>query len=152
MQRLGSGIEYRILPEGGSTIIGSSDKNTTGELYASNVIFKIASPMNRRNKRVLDIFLCFLFLILSPLIVIALRFNFTVFKNIIPVVLGQKTWVGYYENTDIHLPKIKQGVFSPLIQKDILSESTLQKMNYFYAKDYDVWHDVTLVWAALRSF
>ncbi len=151
MQRLGGGIEYRILPEGGTTIIGSSDKNTTGELYASNVNYKIASPMNRRNKRVLDIFLCVLFLIFSPLIIILLRFNFTIFKNIIPVILGQKTWVGYYDNTDIHLPKIKKSVFSPLVQKDVLSASTLQKMNYFYAKDYDVWHDLGVVFRALRA-
>jgi GT2 family glycosyltransferase len=150
MQRLGDGIEYRILPEGGTTIIGSSDKNTTGELYASNVQFKIASPMNKRNKRVLDIFLCFLFIIFSPLIIIALHFNLTIFKSIIPVLFGQKTWVGYHGKDIKNLPKIKESVFSPLNQKDILSESVLQKMNYFYAKDYDVWHDVMIVWKALR--
>jgi hypothetical protein len=81
-----------------------------------------------------------------------LRALFTIFKNAIPIILGQKTWVGYYVNTDTHLPKLKQGVFSPLLQIYVLSASTLQKMNYFYAKDYDVWHDLVIVWRALWSF
>ena len=151
MQGLGNRIEYRILPEGGSTIIGSSDKNTTGELYASSTHFKIASPTNKRNKRVMDVFICFIILVFIPLIIITLRFNLIILKNIASVLIGKKTWIGYYKNSDKNLPKLKEGVFSPVLEKDILNESALQKLNYFYAKNYDVWLDLTLVWKAWRG-
>ena len=81
MERLGTAVEYKILPEKSNSIIGSSSKNTSGELYTFETQFKIASPMNRRNKRVFDILICFLTVILSPILIFKFTFFTTIFKN-----------------------------------------------------------------------
>ena len=69
MVQLGQKIDYKILPQHSQSIIGSSSKNTSGELYTMDVQFKIASPMNRRNKRLLDIIFSTICLVFSPILV-----------------------------------------------------------------------------------
>ena len=62
MSHLGPSIEYRIVPEESLSIIGSSSKNSAGELYTIEIRFQIAHYMNRRNKRLLDLLLSVFFL------------------------------------------------------------------------------------------
>ena len=57
MSKLGSSIDYKIIPKESLSIIGSSSKNSTGELYTIEIQFNINTPMARRNNRMLDLFL-----------------------------------------------------------------------------------------------
>ena len=61
MTLLGSEINYKIVPEESLTIIGSSSKNTSGELYTIDIQFRIAHHMSRRNKRFVDVSLAIAF-------------------------------------------------------------------------------------------
>lgn len=143
MERLGMAVEYKILPEKSNSIIGSSSKNTSGELYTFETQFKIASPMNRRNKRVFDVLMCGMLLVLSPILVFRFNFFITVFKNWFSVFIGKKTWVGYAISPIKDLPTLKKGVFPIFKERELgkLDMKTLEKLNFLYAKDYDVWAD-----------
>ena len=156
MEHLGTSIDYKILPEKSNTIIGSSSKNTSGELYSTETQFKIASTFNRRNKRVLDIVLCGILLVFSGVFLFLMKNFNVVLKNWIPVLIGHKTWIGYATTPQYnasYLPKLKEGVFSPkdaLRFKDI-HEKTIERLNFLYAKDYDVWKDWGIFWKIMTS-
>ena len=46
MTQIGSYTNYKIVPEDSSYVIGSSSKNTSGELYAIDISFKIRPQTN----------------------------------------------------------------------------------------------------------
>ncbi len=146
----GQNIEYKILPEGSSSIIGSHDKNARGELYTVDPRFRLATPMHRRHKRLFDIILCLSLLCLLPVIVWFILDKFNFIKNIFYVFNAKKTWVGYAAEAEIRdLPAIAPAILSPrlLLQNTPLSNQhfTLQKLNFWYAKNYEFYEDFRLV-------
>jgi GT2 family glycosyltransferase len=147
MERWGSRFDYKILPEGSESIIGSSDKNTTGDVFTNDVLFQIASPTQRRNKRVFDIVLSFLLLLLSPILIFFIHNALPFFKNIGLVFMGKKTFVSYTGRSNRHLPKLKEGIFLPILstKKEDINEKTLEKAYFFYAKDYTIGLDWEIV-------
>ena len=81
-------------------------------------------------------------------------------KNLFQVFFGKKTWVGYAKNNGQKvaghaqlLPKIKPGILSPLdaLGNRQLDPATVQRLNFLYAKDYDVWRDLEVVWKGVRD-
>lgn len=147
MSRLGAGIEMRIVPEESLSIIGSSDKNTQGELYTIDIRFNIAQPIHRRNKRLFDVVFSVLFLVFSPILLIFIKNRLSFLKNIFQILLGNRTFVGYTEGVTENLPKIKKGVLSPIDAVNLthINEPTVQRLNFLYAKDYDVWRDAEII-------
>jgi hypothetical protein len=70
-------------------------------------------------------------------------------KNWALVLMGRKNWVGYAANPQNGtLPRLKPSVFSPLdgIHIHQPNEQTVARLNFLYAKDWDVWRDVEAVW------
>ncbi len=154
MSRLGTDLEFKIVPRESISIIGSSSKNSSGELYTIDVRFKIATNMALRNKRMLDVSLAVGSLVLYPFLLFVVKENWGFLKNIFATLTGRKTWVGYEKrragakgNPQL-LPKIRLGVLSPmdaLNQKD-LNQATIDRLNFHYAKDYDIWRDIEIIW------
>ncbi len=166
MTRLGPGLDYKIVPKESISIIGSSSKDTAGELYTIEIRFNIASPMAQRNKRVLDLLLAVGFLLLAVGLLFLVKNRGDFLKNIFKVFLGKKSWVGYASHPirpgqpggqspiTIHqLPNIRPGVLTPLdaLPGRQLDEPTTQRLNFLYAKDYDVWRDLEIVWKGFRE-
>lgn len=155
MTRLGPEIEYRIVPEEGLSIIGSSSKNTAGELYTIEVRFNIAQALHRRNKRILDLVVALLLLLTFPLQLFFLRRPSGLAVNLAGVFLGRKSWVGYcpVEGDRTALPPLRTGILSPLDEfKGIAADRpTRRRLNLFYAKDYTVWRDVDILWKGWRG-
>ena len=147
MSRLGAGIEMRIVPEESLSIIGSSDKNTQGELYTIDIRFNIAQPIHKRNKRLFDMVFSVCCLVFSPLLLVFVKKRLIFLQNIGKTLLGYQTFVGYTEGVSDNLPKIKQGILSPIdaVNLSNMNEPTVQRLNFLYAKDYDVWRDVEIV-------
>jgi GT2 family glycosyltransferase len=150
MTKLGSNIDYKIVPNESLIVIGSHSKNAPGELYTIDIQYNIAQYLQRRNKRILDILVVLVLLITLPihLIFISNRTNFI--KNIVDVLLGKKTWVGYNRmaNHQFSLPTIRQGITSiadHLNQTLEIDEDTLARLNFFYAKDYSTEKDIVLI-------
>jgi GT2 family glycosyltransferase len=149
MSRLGAEIDYKIVPEESLSIIGSSSKNSAGELYTIDIQFNINTKMQRRNKRVLDISCAIIALLFSPILFFSTKKYFTLFSAIFHTLTGKKTWVAYSEanGKTKDLPPLKQGIFSTIdgLRFDNLNENTIHRLNFLYAKDYSPMKDVMVL-------
>jgi len=155
MTKLGTDLEYKIVPEESMSIIGSNSKNISGELYTIDIRFQIATSMNQRNKRVLDILSSLFFLMFFVITFLFVKNKIGFFRNIYQVFFGKKSWVGYTEdkvNLD-NLPKIRKSVLSPLdaLQLKQLNLPTIQRLNLLYAKDYEALKDVDIIWKGFSN-
>ena len=155
MNRLGPSLDYKIVPEESMSIIGSSSKNTAGELYTIEVRFQLAEPMNRRNKRFLDMLLALWLVLTFPLQILVVRNKAGLWKNAVQVLRGKKTWVAYVpqDQGQEKLPPLVKGVLSPLSPlpiKDVTTR-TVQRINLLYAKDYQWQTDLDIIWKAYRK-
>lgn len=153
MTSLGAGISYKIVPEESLSIIGSSSKNEPGELYTIEIKYNIAQAGQRRNKRVLDVAICLLLLCTSPFWLFFSEKRAMLFKNWGLVFIGQKHWVSYaIQASDPMLPALKPGVFSMLdaIKGIEPTQSTIARLNYLYAKDWDVSRDLDILFKSRR--
>lgn len=155
MTRLGPEIEYKIVPEDSLSIIGSRSKHSAGTLYTIDLQFNIAQPLQRRNKRLLDIGLALFLLATVPLQLLLVRRPFAMLGNVGAVLLGRCSWVGYasVKENGASLPPIRPGVLSPLDELPAveIDTPTRRRLNLFYAKDYNIWRDVDIIWKGWGS-
>jgi GT2 family glycosyltransferase len=145
MQHLGPALSYKIVPPGSNSIIGSSNKNEPGELYTVDVRFGITRPGQRRNKRVFDVALCLALLGALPLWLLLSPRRLALARYWWPVFIGRRHWVGYAPGGSVQgLPRLKPGVFSVAdrVGRLPLDGPTLDRLNFLYAKDWEVWKDV----------
>ncbi len=144
-------INFKIAPSESLFIIGSNSVDKAGET-ATYDVNSISKPENKRTKRIFDVFSAAVLLLLSPILFLGVKNKGGFFKNIIQVLLGKKTWVGYSPTTNQEdLPQIKPGILHPLsyVHKNPLQEQMVHKYNLIYAKDYKVSNDMRLM---LRNF
>jgi GT2 family glycosyltransferase len=141
-----SNIEFKIAPPESLFIIGSNSINTNGELYVVN-INSINKPTNKRSKRMLDFSLTILMILFLPILLIIIPNKTGLISNIIEVLFGKKSWVGYKKTaTKQKLPKIKKGVLSPAdALTNSVDELTILRLNQLYAKDYKVNNDLQII-------
>jgi GT2 family glycosyltransferase len=151
MSRLSSyDLEYKIAPPESVFIIGSNSVNSTGELYSLVDLNSIDSPSSKRNKRLLDILISLIAVVLSPVLAIFNKPLRRVFPQLFSVLFGSKTFVGY-SNTirqKIILPKIK----TPVIYLDDQINSQNIILNYTdkailnYSNNYHWQKDLRIIW------
>lgn len=147
-------IHFKIAPPESMFIIGSHSIHTNGEMYTVD-INGINQAQNKRNKRLLDLSISVLAILFSPLLMLITMKPIRVLLNIISVLAGVKTWVGYDQkasNID-SLPKLKPGVISPLVtfKGEDLNQETINRINALYAKDYQINNDLSLIWRGIRQ-
>ncbi|MBK7335205.1 MAG: glycosyltransferase [Saprospirales bacterium] len=154
MTRLGPQLEYKIVPDESMSIIGSSSKNSPGELYTVDIHFHIATPMASRNKRVLDFLMGMVLLLTYPMICWPVERKGNFLLNCIRVLAGKRSWVGYASGggTAQTLPSLRKGVLSPAsgLRYPIQDEPTQQRLDFFYAKDYRPFDDLDIIWRGFR--
>ena len=147
-------VDYKIAPEDSLSIIGSNSIHTRGDLYTVN-INAVDKTANRRNKRLMDVFLGLLLLLLSPVLIFFERQIGGFLQNIFQVLFGRKSWVGFCEtdHADFHLPKIRAGVLCPLDGMKVKQQDkeTIHQLNLLYARDYNVWKDLNIILFAFRD-
>ncbi|MFN4084129.1 MAG: glycosyltransferase [Bacteroidia bacterium] len=146
-------ILFKIAPEQSLFIIGSNNKKTPGDFYTLEINLKLNKPFEQNKKRVFDIALSIIILPLIPILLIFIKHPFNFIKNIFSVLNGDKTWVGYASANNIKLlPKLKKGIVTPANAEDIapINETTIQKLNFLYAKDYSIEKDLLIVLKAIR--
>jgi GT2 family glycosyltransferase len=153
----GREVEFKIAPPESMFIIGSSSPVTdgSGELYIVD-INSISKGVNRRNKRLVDLAFGGLFLILSPLLIFFQRDAKHFFGNLLRVISGKASWVGYYRVEDPrmdNLPPIRPGILSPLdaLERQHLDNDTVIRLNGLYAKDYRVYADLNILMSGWRK-
>jgi lipopolysaccharide/colanic/teichoic acid biosynthesis glycosyltransferase len=107
----------------------------------------LSEPQHQRNKRLLDVLVAMLFTAISPLLLLIVKHRLQFLKNLWEVFFGQKTWVGYTQSSNQNtLPKIKQGVLSPVIKwSNKVEPGTANKLNFMYAKNYSIEKDLYII-------
>lgn len=147
MTRLGPKLHYKIAPAQPMGIIGSSSKNSAGELYTFEIQYKLGEKYIQRNKRLFDIISACLIFVLSPVLLLIIKDKLNFFNNIFQVFIGNKTWVTYgSKNADRFFPRLKRGILHPALI--VYREDEVQALldsDYYYARDYSVWKDLSLI-------
>ena len=141
-------VRFRIYNADGGFFIASHSANNAGDLILFNMN-AISLPENRRRKRMLDVTVSIVGLLLSPLILPFVRSGKFYFSNIFRVLRGNQTWVGYAAEdaeNDIELPFLLPGV---LTCADVPALSgygvDVKKINTLYAKDYRIGNDLEII-------
>jgi len=137
-----TGIDYKIV---GDAIIGSKtvySDEPTFDIFINSIV----QPINKRNKRLLDISLSLIILVLSPVLLFLVQNTAGLFRNIFLVLVGQYSWVGYASPVKSTLPKIKSSVI-PIAQ----NVQNVDEINLVYSKDYKVANDLIAVYKNYKS-
>ena len=141
-------IDYKIAPPESISIIGSNSIHTAGDLYVVN-INAISKPANKRRKRIFDIGVANLCLLFSPFLVWFFASKRQFYSNILRVLSGKKTWIGYIPGSPgiEKLPMLKPGVLHPGdLFPDIHHDGEkTERMNILYAKDYSLYTDAEIL-------
>lgn len=150
----GRDIEFKIAPPESMFIIGSSSIDNPGELYVVD-LNSISKTANRRNKRIFDMIMALVLLLMTPLLVIFQRRPVGYPGNLLAVLVGKRTMVGFTSVSQhaAELPSTKPGILTtceglPTAEMD---DATKLRLNMLYAKDYQVVKDAEIVLKGLRN-
>lgn len=146
MNKIGSGVTYKMIASIDSKIIGSSDKNRSGEWYALDVKYNLATKTSRRWKYLQDFVFCILAGLLFPFWIIISSRRLTIVKGVFAVISGKYTWLGYVDSSyNGSLPHLKPGIFSikPVDSKALSDHQSFvinqdYAVNYYPAMDYEL--------------
>lgn len=147
------GLDFKIAPDQANYIIGSNSIDTAGDLYILN-INTLTSPENKRKKRLFDITFSIALVLLTPIWIFTIKSKSTAYRNILKVLKGKLTFVGYKEEDmtkDVRLPRTKTGLFSPADIIDIQDDGMREKLNLLYARDYSIRKDISILLKAWRK-
>ena len=146
-----SGVDFKIASPDSLSIIGSNRIDTAGDLYMIDVN-SITKPENQRKKRLLDVCVSLVALLLSPVLFFMQEKKSRYFFNVFSVLFGFYSWVGYAKGTDKSLPSIKPSVLSPsLLSSALLDADKIKLLNLRYAKDYRPEKDLVIIWKCIRK-
>lgn len=145
-------LHFKIVPEESLFIIGSDSKDAPGDFYTIDISLGLAKQQSLQKKRMFDVSAALVLFATSPVLALLSRRPMGYFRNLLLVLSGKKTWVGYAhaQNTRL-LPEIKTGVVNPLDELDHqhTDEKTIEKLNFLYAKEYTVERDLSILMRSL---
>ncbi len=144
-----TGIEFKIAPPESMSVIGSNSSDLSGELYVLhfNTLSRI---VNKRKKRLFDVVMSVIILVLSPALIFAVEKPAGLYRNLFNVLKGAASWVGYFQSTGGNhpgLPKIRPGVLTPhdLHSVSFSGQNSDEQENLMYAKDYRLSNDLRIM-------
>jgi hypothetical protein len=154
MTNIGPEPEYKIVPEDSMSIIGSNSKDAPGELYTIDIKLAIATPFNKRSKRIFDLVAALFLLITLPVNIFIIRNPAGLVANIFNVLTGKNSWVGYAGGIQqqFQLPHIRTGIITPIdeLRAAGLNDAAVSRINLLYAKDYSASQDAELLLKCYR--
>jgi len=94
-----------------------------------------------------------LFVALLPILIFIQKNKMGYIRNVFSVLLGFKSWVGYGNEMNDLLPKLKPSVLSPAdaIKNININNETRSRLHLAYSKDYRVENDLNIVWKSLNK-
>jgi GT2 family glycosyltransferase len=138
-------VEFKIAPPESLYIIGSGSIESAcdGSMLDVN---SVQLPGNKRRKRLLDVALSVVFLCFSPLVMLSQKQPLGLFSNLLKVIAGKQSWVGYASTHEpqMQLPRLKKGVIKTSRSNDTPHR---RKMDVLYAKDYRMSNDLRIIMA-----
>jgi lipopolysaccharide/colanic/teichoic acid biosynthesis glycosyltransferase len=114
-------------------------------------INSIIRPDNLRSKRLFDLLISSLGLVLAPLFILLFKQKKQVLLNIFNVFKGETSIVGYcteipenIENSRA-LPALKKGLLNPLSGNTVNDSKIIDQVNINYAKEYSILKDLRVL-------
>lgn len=153
MAILGDKVAFKMAAEGSAGIVGSNSKDASGDIYTIDVGYRIQHQDQRRYKRLFDLVFSLVLLMFSPFVFLATRGS-ELWRNIVLVMLGKKSWVGISrEQAEPGLPVVKPGVLTPLdtLNGRCLEKSVSSRILFLYAREYSVARDMEILWKNWRK-
>ncbi len=140
MSQLGNLVQYKVADSDNKSILGSNSKERIGEWYALDISFRIDEPFHRRTKRFLDLVFGLAIILGFLVVLIFSKHTSRLFSNLLPVLLGRKSWIGYVNGDTLlyELPALKEGVIA-VSEVDKLSSEDAHSTNLYYARNYTTW-------------
>jgi hypothetical protein len=142
------GLQFKIAPPESAFIIGSNSIERGGNIFLMD-LNAVNKASNKRRKRSLDFMSASVFLLSYLVIVWGVQEKVGFFRNILSVLSGRKSWVGYAKtkSTQPDLPQIKAGVLNPMDRIRFLKspEETAKKLNAVYAREYGLRKDLAII-------
>lgn len=152
IQQLPHGVRNKFHASGSSSIIGSDSKDVSGNYVSVNDKFTITTPINKRNKNLLDAVVAVSFLLTFPIHLFLQKKPLQFFKNVFFVLLTKKTWVGYAVMPS-KLPAIKVGVLSSTTLPHQLNDLPIESLllsDEWYATAYAAGIDAKKIWRGYK--
>jgi len=153
IERSAGKIRFKIHAAGSQSIVGSDSKDSSGEALSKENNVKLADPYNLRLKRLQDIGVSLIALLIFPVHFLIVKKPFHFFGNCFSVLFAKKTWVGYAID-EKNLPPLRKAVMAcngiPMTIKQELPPESLQMVDYWYARDYEPSQDIKLIWKRYR--
>lgn len=145
-------FDYKVALKGKDFIVGSNSINTNGDVLTKTK-FAIESRKNKTQKRVLDLSLSFLFLILSPILIFFIKSPFQFLQNMLKTLFGQYSFVSVSSlEGPFSIPKMKPGILTPFEQNNTsITQTQINEIEFLYAKDYHVDQDIQIVIKHLKK-
>jgi len=146
-------LEYKIAPPESLYIIGSNSIQSNGDIYTVG-LNAVDKQSNRRKKRLFDIVSSLVLLVLYPVVCFLIKDPLGLLKNILTVLIGRYTWVGYAPGArEKSLPYVKPGVLHPMdpFSSKSQDQTFLLQANILYAKDYRLQHDLAIMLPAFKA-
>ena len=149
-QLAGQELHFKIAQPDTSFIIGSDSIETKGDLYTMK-INTIKRADNLRSKRLFDISVASFGLISSPLSVWFFKNKTKFLQNLIRVLRGQISIVGYCSGNagnnekKTSLPSLKKGLLNPLSGNTVNDHEIIDQVNINYAKEYSIIKDFNVL-------
>ncbi len=146
-------LDFKIAQPDSISLIGSNSIETAGDLYVLN-IDAISKPENRRAKRSFDFIFGILLLLCYPALVWAYASKLRMLKNVLYIIAGKRSIVGYGERTESSqrvLPRLKPGVLFPSDALSVPDPSISDKLDLIYARDYHASNDLSILLKAWRK-
>jgi O-antigen biosynthesis protein len=152
IQLLPAGIRNKFHASGSKSIVGSDSSNVSGDYVSTDKKFAIGSPGSRRSKNLLDKMVALLLLLSFPVHFFTQKKPSGFFKNVLAVLLGKKTWVGY-ATAGQHLPQLKTGIITSTslpAQLNELPTESLRASDEWYATGYTTYTDLKKIGRGYR--
>jgi len=121
----------------------------------------ISIPVNRIDifpakfiKRCFDVFFSLMILTFFPIWSLMVKNKKNLFVNLVNVLTGKYTFVGYSACTNIgNLPELKQSILSitELVKNKVVTNDMINKINLNYANNYSVKTDLLLLFTAFKQ-
>lgn len=140
--------KIRIRFFSGHSIVGSDDSSAKGETLSYEEEFRLARAVNRRLKRLIDVFFSLISILIFPVNFLVVRNPLLFFKNCFLTIMANTTWVGYSFPSK-ELPALRKAILTPngipLKNHQTLPAENLKTIDYWYARDYEPFNDISII-------
>ncbi|MBR1516948.1 MAG: glycosyltransferase [Bacteroidales bacterium] len=147
------GLLFRTAPSYGELFVGGSYIYTIDNVY-NREPEGLYTTRCRRNKRLFDLMASLLALLLSPILVFFQEHRRAFLRDILQVIGGRKTWVGYsqtgHTGDTAPLPPLKQGVLHTSDRMPKVLHPDTARLDHDYAQGYTPMMDAVVLWKNWR--